>query len=161
MYIADQVKLPGWTVPGEVTFFTSPMANTFPADLRDTMNWEASGHATNFGSFFYVWVPAANLSQSQLQSFIETDITDSGVPPVVNVNDNVLPSWQGSRFAGQAGHSVAIVGYNNAANTYTYIETCTRESCGTQRTGAFTISQNALYTGIQTDPQSGDGGIVW
>jgi hypothetical protein len=170
MYIADQVMVPGWKTPGEVTFdnngvkYTPGAANTFPADLRDTMNWEASGHASNYSSYFYVWVPAsANITLTQLQHFIEQDV-DDGVAPVANVKAALLPSWT---KGGNVGHSVAIVGYDNTSNNtlhqpnFSYIETCTTVVCGTTGTGWYQIPQSQLLTAIQSDPQPGDGGIVW
>ena len=167
MYIAVQVKLPGWTTPGEVTFFNYSGANTYPADLRDTMNWEASGHASNWSSFFYVWVPAANLSSASTLNFmVSNDIyygngNGFGVAPVVNVDTYYLPSWNNNKR--HISHAVAIVGYDNTKGTYTYIETCTPTSCGNRGTGPWTISQSDLYNGIQSDATFGDkdGGIVW
>jgi hypothetical protein len=172
VYIADKVKLPGWTTAGEPTFNNPKqgIANTFPSDLRDTMNWEASGHSATYGSFFYAWVPETDLTENDLYTDITIDIYYDHVPPVMNVDDAYLPSWHGSPSAG-GGHSIAIVGFNDTTSMYTYIETCTTASCGTEGTGAYQISYTALYNAMRADtavdfnPNDNvselDGGIVW
>ena len=165
MYLADQVQPPSYSGPGEVTFldygnYSSNAYTTF-SDLRDAMNWEASGHGIqgNWATYFYVDVGAANLSQDQLMAYIESDLYGNGVPPVVSVNDAYLPDWPNKDPRNGTAHFVAIVGYDNTQGTYTYIETCTNTSCGTSGTGPFPVVQSQLYAGIQDN--NGNGGIVW
>jgi hypothetical protein len=77
MYLAEQVLVPGWTIPGEVTFSTYPYAFTATGDLQNTLNWEASGHdSRRWQNFFYITVAAGSLSASQLNSDVMADLYD-------------------------------------------------------------------------------------
>jgi hypothetical protein len=127
MYIATQVYPPSFNVPGggpgEVSYGQYPYAGTALSDLRDTMNWEASGHdASNWANFFYLLVDAGSLTLSNLQTYVMSDTSYEGVPLIVCVNDRYLPDWNNSSAKGHA-HLVAVVGYDNNQGTFTYIET--------------------------------------
>ncbi|HLI68758.1 MAG TPA: hypothetical protein VKV19_03275 [Ktedonobacteraceae bacterium] len=155
MYLATQAYPPSFVSPGEVTWGSYPYAYTATSDLRDTLNWEASGHNTsNWANYFYVIVGASSLSQSQLNADVVSDTYNSGVPLVAIVNTSYLPSWS----RGGVIHAIAIIGYNNVNGTYTYVETCGPQ-CGSNGQGIYTISQSQLYNGIEN--ASGNGGIVW
>ncbi len=156
MYIADQVYPPWYTSPGEMTYGAYPYGDTTFDDLRDALNWEASGHNTStWSTYFYAVVGASSLNLNSLRSDVMSDIYYSGRPLVVSVNDAYLPSWN----HGTTSHFVTVVGYDNNKGTFTYVETCTPASCGTKGTGWYTISQQQLENGIQDD--NGNGGIVW
>lgn len=155
MYLATQAYPPSFISAGEVTWSTYPYAYTQTADLRDTLNWEASGHNTsNWSTYFYIWVKYGNLSLSQLSSDVMSDIYNSQVPLVAVVNTSYLPSWN----HGPISHAIAIVGYNNVAGTYTYVETCGPQ-CGSLGWGVYTISQSQLYNAIENNGSS--GALVW
>ncbi len=161
MYLAEQVSVPGWTIPGEVSFGNYPYAGTRTEDLRDTLNWEASGHNTsNWQTFFYIKVPYSSLSASQLNSDVEYDLVHSAVPLVAVVTTSYLPSWS----TGGIPHAISIIGYDNTNSTYTYVETCGSDGCGSKGQGVYTISQSALYSAIQNDRDSKGnyiGALVW
>ena len=127
-------------------------------DVRDALNWEASGRNTStWSNYFYLAVTPGNLSASQLHTYVKSDLYNSQVPLIVSVNENVLPDWSGS----SGSHLIAITGYDDNAGTYTYSETCDRTgvACNTQVVGHYNIGQQLLYSGIQND--NGNGGIVW
>lgn len=165
MYLAEQVLVSGWKIPGEVTFQTYPSAYTATGDIVNTLNWEAAKHGSNWQSYFYGQVAAGSLSQSQLNSDIMSDIYGDGqggqVSPVIAItNTGYLPSWS----VGGIIHAIAIIGYNNLNQTYTYVETCGGPrtqggTCGSNGQGVYTISQSALYNAIQN--ANGNGAIVW
>ena len=84
----------------------------------------------------------------------------SQVSPVIAItNTAYLPSWG----VGGIIHAIAIIGYNNNAQTYTYVETCggpcQSGTCGSKGQGVYTISQSALYNAIEN--ANGNGAIVW
>ncbi|MBA2288482.1 MAG: hypothetical protein H0W02_23645 [Ktedonobacteraceae bacterium] len=156
MYMATQVWPPSFGSGGQVTYLSYPNAYTTFNDLRDAMNWEASNHNTStWSTFFYVSVGASSMSSSTMRSYIMSDVAWAKHPAVVSVNDDYLPDWHNIHTS----HFVSIIGYDNNAGTYTYVETCGKTSCGTNGTGIYTISQQQLYNGVEND--NGNGGIVW
>ncbi len=166
MYLAEQVLVPGWTTPGEVTFQTYPYAYTATGDIVNVLNWEAKEHGSGWQNFFYGQVAAGSLSQSQLNSDIMSDVYGNDplaqVSPVIAVvNAKDLPSWSITKTI---IHAIAIIGYDNTSQTYTYVETCggprtQSGTCGSNGQGVYTISQSQLYNAIQDT--GGNGGIVW
>ncbi len=163
MYIAQKVNPPSYSargeLPGELTYFSYPTAGTSNADLLDALNWEASNHnSATWANFFYTNIPAG-LSLSVLQSDIVSDIWSSGVPPIAIVNDSDLPSWSTNPNA-RTVHAIAIVGYDNNAKTFTYVETCGHDSCNTVQSGVFIIGQQQLLTAINT-ASGGQGELIW
>jgi hypothetical protein len=156
MYIAEQVLVPGWTTPGEVTFQTYHSAYTATGDIVNTLNWEASLHGSNWQGYFFGQVPAANLTQAILNNAIMSDLYYSNSPVIAITNTGYLPSWNKSGII----HAIAIIGYNNTNQTYTYVDTCGGPSgCGSLGQGVYSISQSALYNAIQN--ANGNGAIVW
>jgi hypothetical protein len=124
------------------------------------LQYEASGEASDWQGYFYELVSPGNLSASALLSDIEYDTYSYGVPPVVSVNDADLPDWQNSHYKGSS-HDIAILGYNNSNNTYTYYETCGpgAAACETSGYGTHTISQSELLTAIKND--NSNGALIW
>ncbi|GHO61751.1 hypothetical protein KSC_006430 [Ktedonobacter sp. SOSP1-52] len=154
MYLATQVNPPSYVSPGMMTW-AGNNTTTYLQDLVDAMNWESSNHSSTWQSNpFYLIV--SNPTLSQLQADVTTDIYNNGIPPVVLVNDAYLPDWANSPYKGR-GHYVSIIGYNNAAGTFTYEETCGPATCGTSSYGQHTISQQQLLNGIL----SYGGALVW
>ena len=157
MYLATTSDPPSYVAPGEETYQTYPNAITFTTDLRDALNWEASGHNTStWSTFWYTYDAASTLTQADLVGQISSDIYFGNVPAVVDVNTNVLPDWAGTGKA--LAHFVAVIGYNNTNGTFTYIDTC-GTGCGSNGNGVYTISQTALYNGVENN--NGLGGLVW
>jgi hypothetical protein len=98
-------------------------SSTLLDQLRMAINWEASDHNTNPYAYFYAvqWANGTRWSQAQLHADVVYDIYTNRVPTVVDVNTSYLPAWT----HGGVGHTVTVVGYNDAAGgTYTYIDTC-------------------------------------
>ncbi len=165
MYMATQVWPPSYSSGGQVTYLSYPNAYTTFNDLRDAMNWEASNHNTStWSTYFYISVGASSMSASTMRSYIMSDVAWAGHPPVVSVNDDYLPEWHQIHTS----HFISIIGYDNNAGTYTYVETCGNTSCRTtcnqstcnaDGTGIYTISQQQLYNAVEND--NGNGGIVW
>lgn len=156
MYIATQTDPPYYTSPGEETYQTYPSAYASFDDVRDALNWEASGHSSGWFNYFYTVVGASSLTLSNLQSDVQNDILNAQVPLIVSVNDGYLPDWPSGSHT---SHFVTIIGYNNTADFFTYAETCGSVSCGTQGTGIWTVNQQQLFNGIEND--NGNGGIIW
>ena len=123
----------------------------------NTLNWEYSGEnkQTFNNPAFYGQVAAGNLSQSQLNADVVSDIYFDSSPVIAITDTGYLPSWS----VGGIIHAIAIIGYNNVSQTYTYVETCGSDGCGSIGQGVYTISQSALYNGIEN--ASGNGALVW
>lgn len=162
MHIAYGINPPnsGWKSPGVMNYGTYPKADTSNPDLLIGMQYEASGEVSDWQGYFYELVAPKNLSAAALLSDIEYDTYSYGVPPVVSVNDADLPDWQNSGYKG-GSHDVAIPGYNNSNNTYTYYETCGpgAAACETSSYGLHTISQSGLFSAIEDD--NANGALVW
>lgn len=114
-------------------------------DVRDVLNWEASGHNTsNWSTYFYVRVSSSGLNADTLLSDVEQDI-NSGKPVVAEVMTQDLPNWPAS--GGGQVHYITITGYDNYnGGTYTYVDSCGKACGSNQDGGTNTISQS---TGTQ------------
>ncbi len=145
MHIALQVKPPNFTTAGLPSFSTYPTTGSSLSDSRDVLNWEASGHASSWSTFFYQVVPASGLASATLHHDITRDIW-GGHAVFVDVDTAYLPNWSRS-----LGHSIAVVGYDDTAGTYAYVDTCGHRCNGsTQSTdgGVWHVAQSRLYQGI-------------
>ena len=146
MHIAMAVKPPNFTSAGLPDFSTYPTHGSSLHDSRDVLNWEASGHSSSWSTFFYQDVSASGLTSSTLHHDITRDIW-GGHAVFVDVDTAYLPNWNHS-----VGHSIAVVGYDDKAGTYSYVDTCGRRCNGaTQSTngGVWHIAQGRLLTAIQ------------
>jgi hypothetical protein len=148
MYLAEQVFPPGWATPGLAEFSYYPTTGATLADTRDAINWEISGHAPGWASWYYAVQPAGGtrFSESQLHSDVTWAIGYDNVPIVAAVNTGYLPNWSRA-----LGHTIAIVGYDDVAGTYTYLDTCGKlcnGSAGNRNGGIYTIGRRALYQAI-------------
>jgi hypothetical protein len=159
MYIAEQVSPPSFVSPGEVSFDTTGWgAYGTLVDMRDALNWEASGH--NFGNwstyFYGSWDNQfTNFNQSDLHTAIVADISTWSRPAIVVTKTSALPTWTN----GTVVHAVAIVGYDDTAGTYTYLDTCGVRCGSSSNGGVHTVNQTNLYNGIKN--VGNGGGIVW
>src|SRR5438128_5750142 len=118
MHIAMQVKPPSFTAPGVVSFATYPTTGGGLGDARDVLNWEASGHASSWSSFFYVVVYAANATQAKFHANVVNDMV-RGRPVVLFSDTGYQPNWSRS-----LNHAITAVGYDDIAGTYQYLDTC-------------------------------------
>ena len=145
MHIALQVKPPNFTTAGLPSFSSYPTTGSTLGDARDVLNWEASGHASTWKTFFYQVVGASGLSSATLHHDITRDIY-GGHAVLADVNTAYLPNWSRG-----LGHSIAIVGYDDTAGTYAYVDTCGRACNGSAQAtngGVWHVAQSRLYTAI-------------
>lgn len=153
MYIAEQVNPPSYTSPGEIDF-SSVTGNL--VDMRDAINWEASGHGGNWATYFYYVVTAGSLTSSSLHTDIVSDVNSYLAPVIVITKTSALPNWAN----GNVIHAISIIGYDDTAGTYTYLDTCGKRCGSNSDGGVYTVNQTALYNGIQA-AGSTIGGIVY
>jgi hypothetical protein len=145
MHIALQVKPPTFSTAGLASFTYYPTHGTQLANARDVLNWEASGHASGWSTFFYQDVAASGLSATTLHHDITRDIS-GGHAVFADVDTGYLPNWSRS-----LGHSIAIIGYDDTAGTYAYVDTCgTRCNGSAQATngGVHHVAQSRMHTAI-------------
>ena len=144
MHIAEQVSPPTFSEPGLPSFSTYPTNGSSIGDIRDVLNWEASNHASAWSSFFYERI-AANVSSSTLHADVTRDITGNHAI-VVTVDTAYMPNWSRS-----LGHAIAIVGYDDSAGTYAYVDTCGKACNGSSQAtngGVWHVSQSKMHTAI-------------
>jgi hypothetical protein len=145
MHIALQVKPPDFTRPGLAHFSTYPTTGASLDDSRDVLNWEASGHASTWRTFFYQVVSASGLTAATLHHDIARDIY-GGHAVLATVNTAYLPNWSRS-----LGHSIAIIGYDDNADTYAYVDTCGKRCNGASQAtngGVWHVSQSRMHSAI-------------
>jgi hypothetical protein len=145
MHIAMQVRPPDFIADGLAHFRTYPTTGASLSDSRDVLNWEASGHAQTWRTFFYQVVPASGLSSATLHHDIKRDIW-GGHAVLATVNTAYLPNWSRG-----LGHSIAIVGYDDHAGTYAYVDTCGKRCNGASQAtngGVWHVAQSRMYTAI-------------
>ena len=148
MYMAEQVFPPGWATPGLDEFSYYPTEGATLPDTRDALNWEISGHAAGWASYFYAVQPAGGtrFSETQLHADVAWDIAYDNAPIVAAVNAAYLPNWSRA-----LGHTITIVGYDDAAGTFSYLDTCGKlcnGSAANHNGGLYTIGRHALYLAI-------------
>ena len=162
MWMAEYVKPPvsySWPLRGMVNWSTPYPPSTPVNRLRDALNWEASGRTRL--NYFYVQAPASTLTRAMLQSDVRSDLGVARVPVIANVrtgNGTVsLPAW---RTTGGVNHSIAIVGYDNIASTYTFVDTCGPGCNNTGRAaGVYTVSQATMWALLLAETDN--DGILW
>lgn len=145
MHIAEQVQPPNFTTPGLPSFSTYPTTGSSLHDTRDVLNWEASNHASTWKTFFYEDVAGSTVSATTLHNDVRRDVF-GGHAVVADVNTAYLPNWSRS-----LGHAIAIVGYDDSAGTYAYVDTCGAACNGSSQAtngGVWHISQSRMHTAI-------------
>jgi len=148
MHLAEQVKPPSYAAPGMASFTSYPSTGANLTDLRDALNWEASGHASGWASFFYSIAKSSSMTQSSLHADIKKTI-DGGHAVVAAADTGLLPNWSRS-----LSHAITVVGYDDTASTYKYTDTCGVHCNGSAKSkngGVWTIAQVALYNAIKSD----------
>jgi len=148
MYLAMKVKPSTWTVPGIASFASYPSPGANLHDVRDALNWEASGHASNWSTFFYEIRSTSGLTLATLRSDVKKTI-DGGHAIVATTDTGYLPNWGRS-----LSHAITIVGYDDTKNTFMYTDTCGVHCNGSSKAkngGVWTISQSTMLTAITSD----------
>jgi hypothetical protein len=149
-----------WSKPGLMNWSAHP-PSTDVANLIDAINWEASGRSRL--NYFYVAVPAAQLTAAALLDHVHADIS-MGVPVVVAARTSdgksSLPYWSVKARGSAVNHFVTVVGYDDTAGTYAVMDTC-GVTCNDQnaRGGVRSISQASLFALIRAE--SDNDGIMW
>lgn len=171
-YLAWQTQIPGYSHPGLMDNSTYKSWGTTLYGMRDGLNWEASGHASNWLSYFYA-IQWNNTTSDVLLSDVVTDINNSHVPVVAEVDAQQLPNWTNKNNGTTTNHFITIIGYDNNQGIYYYTDTCGKSTnCGDQNKGSDggvrTVPQWQMWNAItsiplntSTAPNAGDGGWVW
>lgn len=164
LYLAEQSKPPVFSTAGVDDFHEYPTSGSKTSDVCDSLNWEASDHHTDTtycgtGSYFYAQVSGA----SSFHSHVVNDVNKTydgwtgwalwvAVDPHVDSSHH-LPNWSHALVnsdGSHGGHAIAVVGYDDNAGTYTYIDTCGPHCNGSsgnqQSTRAFTVGQSMLHS---------------
>lgn len=177
MRLAWDIQPPGWT-PGMMDSTANPSWGVTLYNMRDGLNWEASGENTGtWSNYFYAirWWGDSGVNGSTLHSDLVADVWaqgGSGVGVVAEVNARLLPNWSGS---GLTKHFITIIGYADGYNggqgpLYYYLDSCGNVTgCGSNtNAGLQHVSQSQMWNAItsvpvnkSTAPDAGDGGWVW
>jgi hypothetical protein len=171
MYIGMAMQPPGWQSAGQAVYAGTSGKPLYPTigaprtNIQVALNWEASGHAAaGWAEFWYASVMRFEPTAARdLQLAVSLDVGRDGVPVVVELDTHGLPNWQADAATPHIRHSVAIVGYDNAASppTYSYIDTCGR-ACnnrgGNQNGQLHVIAQSQMVVAMQETVGSG---FVW
>lgn len=139
-----------------MTYKVYPDAASTFTDVRDALNWEASGEKSTFATFHYVDDFVGNINEDTFKNDVYQDIYVSRIPLIIDVNDKYLKDWINP--PGTA-HFITILGFNFNNNTMTYDETCGQVSCNTQGIGIYVTSIDTLWNAMVND--NGNGGIIW
>ncbi len=111
MYLAEQVKPPSYSTPGIIDFSVYPTGGGSITDVRDALNWEASGHGSNWQNYFYAYVPTSGLTQTTLHTDVTVDISPTVKAAVVV---DVYTYWSGSlhlpNWSRNVKHTITIIG---------------------------------------------------
>ncbi len=159
MYLAMKEQPAGtsWAWPGVIDWSRAYPYDATPVNrIRDALNWEISGRTSISGP--YVWVRySRQLNETALHNYVHQDVGTSGVPLVANVATSSgryhLPNWRGPR---SVNHSITIVGYDDSAGTYTYIDTCGPRCNNTgSPAGVYTVSQHAMWVLLRAEGYDG------
>jgi hypothetical protein len=145
LHVAMESKPPTFTRAGLVNMSVYPTTGGNLDDSRDILNWEGSHHAAAWKTFFYARITTASLTATKLHSDIAHTIY-GGHAVLAAVNTDYLPNWSRG-----LGHSIAIIGYDDSARTYTYVDTCGKRCNGsTQATngGVWKVSQTNMLKAI-------------
>jgi hypothetical protein len=146
-----------------------PSAGVTLYAMRDTLNWEASGHSVaSWRSYFYTISAWNQSSPADFHHKVEDDLATTHVPVVAEVNARLLPNW--SPTGSMIKHFITVVGYDDQAGLYYYTDSCGKSTgCGSLSDGGLhSIQQAHLWQAITSVPvdtsrayNAGDGGYVW
>jgi hypothetical protein len=160
LFMAMNVDPPSFDRPGIDDFSTYPTRGGSPQAIRDAINWEISDHAGGgrWITWFYFTEPNTGLgfTADKFNADVVADVWGSGAPVIVAVDADFLPNWPD--LTRPLHHAITIVGYDNADNTYTYLDTCGRQCGSTTNGGTHEIAQKKLFKAMQMVGRVGDDG---
>lgn len=166
--LAWQTSVPTAPHPGMMDTHDPSWGVTLYA-MRDTLNWEASGHDTSgWRTFFYTLTFWDQSSGSDFHARVVDDLANARAPVVPEVNARLLPNWP--HDGDPIFHFITIVGYDDVAGLYYYTDSCGHSTgCGAKTDGGVnSIGQAQLWAAITAVPvnraatfNAGDGGFVW
>lgn len=183
-YLAWQMQPAGlgWQ-PGMMDSTHTPSWGVSLWDVRDGLNWEASGHnASGYTNFYYYieWHNATNWSESNFLNNVVNDTWNDSRPVEAEVNARLMPNWANNGL--KTNHAIAIIGYDYHAiakdgnrGVLYYLDSC-GQGTGTSATGCGALQQQqvekasmyqtwAAINSVDFDPSTapghGDGGYIW
>jgi hypothetical protein len=166
-YLAWRAQVPGLPHAGMMDTHNPSVGVTLYA-MRDALNWEASGHAAAWRSYFYTITAWNQSSATDFHHKVADDIATTHVPVVAEVDTTLLPNW--SPQLGHIKHFITVVGYDDTTGVYYYTDSCGKSTgCGSNSDGGLlSIPQAQLWQAITAVPvntshsyDAGDGGYVW
>jgi hypothetical protein len=151
LYLAKQS--PEFSPAGLLSYSGYLNADTFATRISTALNHEAN---TTF--FVTYLLSRGDYNQTSFHDDIQSDI-DGNVAPIVGVNAQYLPNW--TQQNGVTGHYIAIVGYDDARNTWTYMDTCGPgcNSPSNQPAGIYTVDQATMWNAETNN--NGNGSLIW
>jgi hypothetical protein len=159
----DGTKL--WAQPGMMEQY-APGGVTLQTE-RDSLNWEASSENTStWQNYFYVVMWWNQFSSTDLHNDVQSDLYNSHVPVVAEVNAYYMPNWDPLHTMNPTNHYITIIGYNDSNGTYQYTDTCGRDTnCGSLHDATIqNATQSQMWNAITKIPVNqgtGDGGWIW
>jgi hypothetical protein len=138
--------------PGIMDFTTYPMKGSNMAILTDALNWETSNHNVYGPWPNYFWDHVTSFGQTLLHNDVVNDIVNNGVPVVVSldaqklVRNGAYGNWKAPGKV--IAHAITIIGYDDVAKTYKYVDTCGANCSGYYNGGVFTLTQTAMYNSV-------------
>lgn len=176
LHLAAQIEAPTWASPGMFMQSKFQSGETGGATLqvvRDAINWEASGeNPSDWAGYFYIVTWNSSYStesamESSLHQAVVNDVYYNHVPVIVEISAK-YPALRNWPDGSGVNHFVTIVGYDDNAGTYLYVDTCkgfTNCNLNGIDSPLFHWSyQHDLAKGvysIATNTTTGDGGWVW
>jgi hypothetical protein len=150
MYLAEAVKPPSYTRPGIDNFNAYPTGGGALNDVRDALNWEWIGEDVSlWGGPYMFWATHTVGSQASLLTNVKYDIYWYSLPVVIDLDTYSsssvrLPNWNRNVI-----HTVTIIGWDDSAQTFTYLDTCSRDCnsySGNHNGGIYTVSYATMFT---------------
>jgi hypothetical protein len=146
MYIAEQVRPPTFGRPGLINFNQYPNQGGSILDQRDVINWEISGHGSDWQNYYYAWRNTDAMTSAMFKNVVKMMIYDGRAPMLLAVwtyldSTNRLPNWNR-----QVKHSITLIGYNETTGTYRYVDTCGRNCGSISNGGVHDVSQTVMWT---------------
>jgi hypothetical protein len=151
LFMAMQVQPPSFERPGLDDWSTYPTQGGSPQAIRDGLNWEISRHLRGgkWATYFYFTQENSgpSFSAAQMNADIVADIAGAGAAVIFTVDAQYLPNW--SNATRPVHHAIVVIGYDNVADTYTYLDTCGRQCGSDSNGGTHVVSQAKLFKAFQ------------
>jgi hypothetical protein len=151
MFMAMNVQPPSFARPGMDDWSTYPTRGGSPQAIRDGLNWEISRHLRGgkWATYFYFIQENSGptFTAARMNADIVADIAGAGAPVIFTLDAQYLPNW--SHATKPVHHAITVIGYDNVANTYTYLDTCGRQCGSSSNGGVNVVSQAKLFKALQ------------